>query len=158
MATTTTNFGFDIPQSSDYVKNGATAIAELGQDIDTRFGNVATYPNQIVNVVSGVSRPLPYAVSAGRVTISGTSVPTGGNVNATVTYTTSTRFTVAPVVTVAQTSLPGGSALLIPKILQSNTTGFTTYFYNAAATAQTFSNAEISYISMQMTSASATNS
>lgn len=35
MATTTTNFGWDIPQSTDLVKNGATAIATLGQDIDT---------------------------------------------------------------------------------------------------------------------------
>jgi hypothetical protein len=35
MATTTTNYGFDIPTSSDLVKNGATAIATLGQDIDT---------------------------------------------------------------------------------------------------------------------------
>lgn len=35
MATTTTNFGWDIPQSSDLVKDGATAIATLGQDIDT---------------------------------------------------------------------------------------------------------------------------
>lgn len=40
MATTTTNFGFDIPQSSDLVKNGATAIAELGQDIDTKFAGM----------------------------------------------------------------------------------------------------------------------
>ena len=35
MATVTTNYGFDIPQSSDLVKDGATAIATLGQDIDT---------------------------------------------------------------------------------------------------------------------------
>ena len=35
MATTTTNFGFDVPTSSDLVKNGATAISTLGQDIDT---------------------------------------------------------------------------------------------------------------------------
>ena len=40
MATTTTNFGFDIPTSSDLVKNGATAIAELGQDIDTQFAGL----------------------------------------------------------------------------------------------------------------------
>jgi hypothetical protein len=40
MATTTTNFGFDIPTSSDLVKNGATAIAELGQDIDTKFAGL----------------------------------------------------------------------------------------------------------------------
>jgi len=35
MATTTTNFGWDIPKSTDLVKDGATAIAALGQDIDT---------------------------------------------------------------------------------------------------------------------------
>jgi hypothetical protein len=35
MATVTTNYSFDIPQSSDLVKDGATAIATLGQDIDT---------------------------------------------------------------------------------------------------------------------------
>ena len=44
MATTTTNFGFDIPQSSDLVKNGATAIAELGQDIDTKFAGLTVNP------------------------------------------------------------------------------------------------------------------
>lgn len=37
MATTTTNFGWDIPQSTDLVKDGATAIAALGTDIDTAF-------------------------------------------------------------------------------------------------------------------------
>ena len=35
MATVTTNYGFDVPQSTDLVKNGATQIALLGQDIDT---------------------------------------------------------------------------------------------------------------------------
>lgn len=37
MATTTPNFGFDIPQSTDLVKDGATAIAALGTDIDSAF-------------------------------------------------------------------------------------------------------------------------
>jgi hypothetical protein len=40
MATTTTNFGFDVPTSSDLVKNGATAIALLGQEIDTKFAGL----------------------------------------------------------------------------------------------------------------------
>lgn len=35
MATVTTNYGFDVPTSSDLVKNGATQIALLGQDLDT---------------------------------------------------------------------------------------------------------------------------
>ena len=49
MATTTTNFGFDIPTSSDLVKNGATAIATLGQDIDTQFAGLT------VNAQTGTS-------------------------------------------------------------------------------------------------------
>lgn len=40
MATTTTNFGWDIPQSTDLVKDGATAIATLGQDIDTSMADL----------------------------------------------------------------------------------------------------------------------
>lgn len=35
MATTTTNFGWTVPQSTDLVKDGATAIATLGSGIDT---------------------------------------------------------------------------------------------------------------------------
>jgi hypothetical protein len=37
MATVTTNFNFPIPQSTDLVKDGATAIAALGTSIDTQF-------------------------------------------------------------------------------------------------------------------------
>lgn len=35
MATTTTNFGWTVPQSTDLVKDGATAISALGSGIDT---------------------------------------------------------------------------------------------------------------------------
>lgn len=49
MATTTTNFGFDVPTSSDLVKNGATAIATLGQDIDTQFAGLT------INAQTGTS-------------------------------------------------------------------------------------------------------
>lgn len=37
MSTTTPNFNFPIPQSTDLVKDGATAIASLGTAIDTDF-------------------------------------------------------------------------------------------------------------------------
>jgi len=49
MATVTTNYGFDIPQSSDLVKDGATAIALLGQDIDTAFAGL------VVNAQTGTT-------------------------------------------------------------------------------------------------------
>jgi hypothetical protein len=35
MATTTPNYGWDVPTSSDYVKQGAVAIEALGDDIDS---------------------------------------------------------------------------------------------------------------------------
>lgn len=38
MATTTTNNGWDIPTATDLVKNGYSAIATLGSDIDTSVG------------------------------------------------------------------------------------------------------------------------
>ena len=37
MATVTPNFNFPVPQSTDLVKDGATAIAALGTSIDTQF-------------------------------------------------------------------------------------------------------------------------
>ncbi len=37
MATVTPNFNWPVPTSTDLVKDGATAIAALGQDIDTAF-------------------------------------------------------------------------------------------------------------------------
>lgn len=155
---TTTNFGFETPDDTDLVKDGALAMRTLGNNIDARFGNVATYPNQIVNVVSGVSRPVPYAFSAGQLNISGTSVIVGAAVSATVTFATSTRFTQNPVITIAQTSLPAGAGSLGAKLTGVATTGFTAYFYNMGNATTTWTNSQFSYIALQMTSASATNS
>ena len=42
MATTTARFGWDIPQSTDLVKNGATAISTLGTDIEDSLSVLAT--------------------------------------------------------------------------------------------------------------------
>jgi hypothetical protein len=46
MATTTPNFGWDVPTSSDYVKQGAVAIETLGDDIDATLWTAlgANYP------------------------------------------------------------------------------------------------------------------
>jgi hypothetical protein len=55
MATTTTNFGFDIPTSTDLVKNGATQIALLGQDIDTFLNRPITY-NGVINAAMQVAQ------------------------------------------------------------------------------------------------------
>ena len=40
MATTTPIFGWTVPQSSDLVKDGATAISTLGDSVDSAMGQV----------------------------------------------------------------------------------------------------------------------
>jgi len=89
MAGTTTNFSISYPTSTDLVTNGATAIQTVAQGFDTRLGDVTNYPNQIVNVVSGVSRPVAYAMQQFSASVTGT---------ATVTFPVTTRFTQTPFV------------------------------------------------------------
>jgi hypothetical protein len=144
----------DTDQLTYYTGTDWTVVAPLNNPTIVDSTN---YPNQIVNVNSGVSRPLPYAMSAGQQNISGTSVVTNASVSATITFTSSTRFTQSPVVIVSQTSLPSGSGNLVPKCTGITTTGFTAYFYNPGSTTLTWTNAQFSYVAVQMTSASATN-
>jgi hypothetical protein len=45
MATTTPNYGWDVPTSTDYVKDGATAIETLGDDIDASLFGITSGKN-----------------------------------------------------------------------------------------------------------------
>jgi len=54
MATTTTNFGWTVPTSTDLVKNGATAISTLGSGVDTSFvGLKGGTTGQVLSKTSG---------------------------------------------------------------------------------------------------------
>jgi len=62
MATTTPIYGFDVPTSTDYVKDGATAIETLGDDVDAFLGtafNSKLHPGLVLvksqTISSGVS-------------------------------------------------------------------------------------------------------
>jgi hypothetical protein len=142
MATTTPNFGFAVPTSTDYVKDGAVAIETLGDDIDERFGDVGTYPNQIVNRVSGVSRPVPYATQAGLATITG---------SATVTWAVSTRFTQAPIVVATVNNINVNRISV--GVFSVTTTSFGAIVY--VGTTVSTSPASVGYFGIQMTSAAA---
>jgi hypothetical protein len=65
------------------------------------------------------------------------------------------RFTQTPVITLAQSGLPGGSGTLIPKYTGASATGFTCYAYtgNGATTTATVT---IVILAVQMTSGSGT--
>jgi hypothetical protein len=139
---TTTNFGFETPDDTDLVKDGALSIRTALDDVDARFGNVATYPNQIVNVVSGVSRPLPFAISSGQVSI---------NNYAAVTFPAS-RFTQAPKVLLTAVE-PG--TLAAPAIFEL--VSVTTSVANLHCTTATHGAniGDVVWLAIQMTSASA---
>ncbi len=140
MAGTTTNFGFDYPTSTDYVKDGATAIQTLADDVDARFGDDANYPDQIVNVVSGVSLPLPFAIAAGIHTVTS---------SLSITFPAS-RFTQAPIIV---TNLYSTANAVSVTTSTPTTSGVTLYTWNASNTPA--GNARpVGYVAVQMTSAS----
>jgi hypothetical protein len=137
---TTTNFGFETPDDTDLVKDGALSIRTALDDVDARFGDDANYPDQIVNVVSGVSRPVPYATQAGSASVTG---------SATITWAVSTRFTQTPLV---MATIQNGNNTRTSVIVGSvSTTSFNTSVY-VAATLST-SSATVGYFGVQMTSA-----
>lgn len=138
---TTTNFGFETPDDTDLVKDGALAMRTLGDDIDERFGNVATYPNQIVNVVSGVSRPVPFAIASGSANVTG---------SATVTFPAS-RFTQAPLITANVTTTNGTRWGVSHGV--SSTSSVTLYNWNGSSAGTVL--VGITWVAIQMTSATA---
>ena len=88
MATTTTNNGWDIPQSTDLVKNGATAIATLGQDIDTAVGTGllawTAYTPTLTNITKGTgpTEAYHYAQLGKQVIVRGSiTLGTGGTLS-----------------------------------------------------------------------------
>lgn len=46
---TSPQYGWDEPNDSDYVKNGALAMRTLGNDIDTTVYEIATFKLQIIH-------------------------------------------------------------------------------------------------------------
>jgi hypothetical protein len=147
---TTTNFGFNTPNDTGLVKDGALSIRTLGNNVDARFGDVTNYPNQIVNVVSGVSRPVPYATSSNTATIA-----YAASTSATVAVTLpASRFTQAPQVALSPTTNSTLAGLTVTSVTGITTSGFTARGYYAPATNQT-GNVLLAWIAIQMTSAAA---
>jgi hypothetical protein len=143
---TTTNFGFNTPNNSDPFKDGALAIRTLGNNIDARFGDVTNFPNQIVNVVSGVSRPVSFAMSAGSGTTNGSGV-------LTVTFPAS-RFTQAPLIT-ATVSSTSGSLYVTTLAHTSVTTTGATIFSGNSTNGATRASVPLNWMAVQMTSGAA---
>lgn len=88
MATTTTNFGWTVPQSTDLVKDGATAIAALGSGIDTSLVDLkGGTTGQILSKASNTDLDYTWvSPNPGDITgVTATSPLTGGGTSGDVT-------------------------------------------------------------------------
>lgn len=88
MSTTTTNFGWTVPQSTDLVKDGATAIATLGSGIDTSLvGLKGGTTGQILSKTSNTDLAYTWINNdQGDITNVGVTAPiTGGGSSGSVT-------------------------------------------------------------------------
>jgi hypothetical protein len=153
---TSSNLGITYPASTDYVKDGATAMGTITNGIDAKIAN-SSYPNQLAYVTSGTARPVPFATSTKSVALAGTAVASGAAVSSTVTFTASTRFTQAPAMWITLSAAPGGSAFMVPRITNTTTGGFTFAYYNAGAGAATFASMTADTLAIQMVTGNAYN-
>jgi hypothetical protein len=126
MATTTTNFGWDIPQSTDLVKDGATAIAALGQDIDTALVDLkGGTTGQILAKASATDLDYSWTTpNPGDITgvTAGTGL-SGGGTSGTVTVSLDGAAVIAPTIIDAKGDLITGTAADTPAILGVGTNG-----------------------------------
>ena len=109
MATTTPNFGWTVPTSTDLVKNGATAIETLGDGIDASFvGLKGGTTGQVLSKTSATDLAFTWVTDPGG-DITGVTAGTGisgGGTSGTVTVTNS----MATAITTAGDTLYGTGA------------------------------------------------
>jgi len=122
MATTTTNFGFDVPTSSDLVKNGATAIAELGQDIDTKFAGLTINPQTGLTYTAVKADGLNAIVTMDNAAANIFSIPTDATYNFPIgstllVYQKGAGITTIQAVTSGTTTVTSGGAVSAAPVL-----------------------------------------
>jgi hypothetical protein len=130
MATTTPNFGWSVPTSSDLVKNGATAIETLGDAIDASLVDLkGGTTGQVLSKASNTDMDFVWAADAGGFTytawtptFSGTTV---GNGTLTARYAQSGKMVHAylKLVLGSTSSVSGNTTITLPVTAASSSGG-----------------------------------
>jgi hypothetical protein len=136
----------DTDQLTYYTGSAWNVVAPLS---NPTIVDSTTYPNQIVNLNSGVSRPIPYATNSGTVSI---AAPSALNTISTTAVTfASGRFTQPPLVQISvNTSNTNPRGVKADAV---TTSGFTAGQWQFAG--GTFQSTSAHWLAVQMTSAAA---
>ncbi len=138
MATTTTNFGWDIPQSTDLVKDGATAIAALGQDIDTAMVDLkGGTTGQFLSKASGTDLDFSWVTAGGGNFTKITSGTFSGSANFSVDSVFSSTYANYKIIIVGTSG--GGTAASIKLRFRTGGTTNTTSNYSGGRNSTIYS-------------------
>jgi len=126
MATTTPNFGWSVPTSSDLVKNGATAIETLGDSIDA----------SLVDLKGGTTGQVLSKATNTDMDFSWTTASSGGGM----TLLSTTTLTGAATITISSISQSYKNLYILITGLTVTTGAYTLKLRPAASNANNYSN------------------
>jgi hypothetical protein len=132
----------------------ASDLNDLGGTINKIY-STSGYPQQLsyVSTTDSVLRPIPFATSTDRVTYA-TNISAGAGVGVSMTFGSSVRFTVSPIVTVSAELTPT-TAYASTSVHSVSTSGFSIRIFNVGSS--TITNTYFHYHAIQMTSTQADN-
>jgi hypothetical protein len=132
----------------------ASDLNDLGGTLNKIY-NTAGYPQQLsfVSTTDSVLRPIPFATSTDRVTYTN-NISAGAGVGVSMTFGSSVRFTVSPIVTVSAELTPT-TAYASNSVHSVSTSGFSIRIFNVGSS--TITNTYFHYHAIQMKATQADN-
>ena len=122
MATTTPNFGWTVPTSTDLVKNGATAIETLGDSVDASFAGLTVNAQTGTTYTAVKADGLNSIVTMDNAAANTFSIPTDATYNfpigtTLVVYQKGVGVTTIQAVTSGTTTVVSAGAVLAAPVL-----------------------------------------
>ena len=122
MATTTPNFGWAVPTSTDLVKNGATAIETLGDSVDASFAGLTLNAQTGTTYTAVKADGLNSIVTMDNASANTFSIPTDATYNfpigtTLVVYQKGAGITTIQAVTSGTTTVVSAGAVLAAPVL-----------------------------------------